>query len=162
MEKDNKFYAALQIARSLCEFIRGEDHQADGCVQPLKFGVSESVVAVLACYPHPDISDLGIRSAALYRTVRGFEGTSLKVSVLNAGTAYSWDYTPEGFSSAETPGDNAPEGILLRVVRDGKGDDLLRDRAAFREALRPSVMALLRKGSSHPNVFLNAESCDFD
>ena len=41
-------------------------------------------------------------------------------------------------------------------------DDFLKDRAAFREAVGPYVLALLQKDSSHPNVFFNAESCDFD
>ena len=162
MDKDNKFYQALQIARSLREFIQGEDHQVDGCVRQFKFGVSESIVAVRAFYDQPDISDLAVRTEALYRTIRGTGETYLKVSVFNAGVRYSWDHTPNGSSSSETPDPHIPEGVLLRVDLEGKGDDFLKDRAAFREAVGPYVLALLQKDSSHPNVFFNAESCDFD
>ena len=163
MDKDNnKFYAALQIARFLCEFIEGEDHQVDGQVRRFAFGVSESVAAVRASYNHPDVSDLDRRIGSLYQTIRKNAGTYLQAKFFNAGTKYSWDFTPKGSSSSETPDSNAPEGVLLRVERARKGDDLLLDRAAFREAVRPYVLALLQKESSHPNVFFNAESCDFD
>ena len=162
MDKDNKYYSVLLIARILCEFIEGKDHQVDGLVRRFAFGVSESVAAIRAFYDHPDISDLDIRTGALYQTIRKNGGTYLQARFFNAGTKYSWDYTPKGSSSSETPDSNAPEGVLLRVERARKGDDLLRDRAAFRESVGPHVLALLQKESSHPNVFFNAESCDID
>ena len=163
MDKKNNCNELLSIAGALVDFCYGGSGTQRGHVREFAFGITESVIVMRSFYdPDPEDNFDSCMDALASKCLQPGV-TKLFAKVCLRGKVYFNQYSPDdGKQSKIITDDSFPNGAFFRVERVGQSDELFSDRKAFREYLGPRIRELLQSESSHPNVFFNAESCDFD
>lgn len=164
MEHDNKFYKPLNIASRLLGFCHGESWELEGHIRSFVFGISESVITMRAFYDlEPDDDFDACMDVLALEIIRQAGGTRLLAKVGLQGRVYYNTYSlKDGKTSTEIIDHSFPNGVFFRVECDGKNDELMTDRMAFKEFLGAEIRGLIQKDSAHPIVFFNGESCDIE